>query len=138
MISASTCYHVSPWFFGLLSSRLLNSLNSESLCFEVVAYYPPFIYFLCMFCAFSMQKEEYCIIFTRPSMEISTKTHLLELSTMIHVVRNQIRCMLVNERPRDISLARLRDLTCCVYQSVNRDEKTHSAFQITWLEDKSI
>ena len=64
-------------------------------------------------------------------MEISTKTHLLELSTMIHVVRKQIKCILVNERPRDISLARLRDLTCCVYQSVNRDEKTHSAFQIT-------
>ena len=37
----------------------------------------------------------------------STKMHLLELSTMIHVVRNQIKCILVNERPRDISLARL-------------------------------
>ena len=67
-------------------------------------------------------------------MEISTNTHLLELSTMIHVVRNQVRCILVNERPRDISLARLRDLICRVYQSVNdvsvtffRDEKTHSA-----------
>ena len=31
-------------------------------------------------------------------MEISTKTHLLELSTMIHVVRNQIKCILANER----------------------------------------
>ena len=30
-------------------------------------------------------------------MEISTKTHFLELSTMIHVVRKQIRYMLVNE-----------------------------------------
>ena len=52
-------------------------------------------------------------------MEISTKMHLLELSTMIHVVRNQIKCILVNERPRDISLARLRDQICRVYQSVN-------------------
>ena len=40
-------------------------------------------------------------------MEISAKMHLLELSTMIHVVRKQIKCLLVNERPRDISLARL-------------------------------
>ena len=31
-------------------------------------------------------------------MEISQKTHLLELSTMIHVVRKQIKCILVNER----------------------------------------
>ena len=30
-------------------------------------------------------------ILTRPSMEISTKTHLLELSTVIHVVKNQIK-----------------------------------------------
>ena len=51
-------------------------------------------------------------------MEISTKVHLLELFTMIHVVRKQIKCLLVKERPRDISLARLRDLICCVYQSV--------------------
>ena len=51
-------------------------------------------------------------------MEISTKTHLLELSTMIHVVRNQMKCILVNERPRDIYLARLRDLICRVSQSV--------------------
>ena len=52
---------------------------------------------------------------TPPSMETSTKMHLPELSTVIHVVRKQIKCILVNERPRDISLARLRD----VYQSVN-------------------
>ena len=53
--------------------------------------------------------------------------------TMIHVVRNQIKCILVNERPCDISLAQLRDLICrTVYQSVNRDEKPHSAFQITY------
>ena len=52
-------------------------------------------------------------------MKISTITDLLELSTMIHVVRNQIKCILINERPRDISLARLRDLICRVYQSVN-------------------
>ena len=56
-------------------------------------------------------------------MEISTKTYLLELSTMAHVVRNQ----LVNERPRDISLARLCDLICRVYQSVN-----NVSFQITY------
>ena len=48
-------------------------------------------------------------------MKISTKTYLLELSTMIHVVRNQIKCILVNERLRDISLARLHDLICHVY-----------------------
>ena len=36
------------------------------------------------------QIEEIAVIFTRPSMEISTKTHLLELSTVIHVVKNQI------------------------------------------------
>ena len=52
-------------------------------------------------------------------MKISTKTHSLELFTMIHVVRNQIKCILVNKRPRDISLARLGDLICHVYQSVN-------------------
>ena len=27
----------------------------------------------------------------------STKTHLLELPTMIHVVRKQIKCLLVNK-----------------------------------------
>ena len=36
-------------------------------------------------------------------MEINTKMHWLELSTMIHVVRKQIKYILVNERPRDIS-----------------------------------
>ena len=45
------------------------------------------------------------IFFTRPSKEISTKMHLLELSTMIHVVRKQIKCILVNERPRDLICA---------------------------------
>ena len=83
------------------------------------------------------KQEEYYILYTRPSMEISPKTHLHELSTMIHVVRKQIKCILVNERPRDISLGRLRDLICCVYMSVNacqslitffRDKETHSAF----------
>ena len=58
-------------------------------------------------------------------MEISTKMHLLELSTMIHVVRKQIKYILVNERPRDISLARLLDLisrvSVCYY--FFRDEK---------------
>ena len=46
--------------------------------------------------------------------------HRDELSTMIHVaVRKQIKWKLVNERPGDISLARLRYLICRVYQSVN-------------------
>ena len=62
-------------------------------------------------------------------MEISTKTHLLELSTMIHVVRNQIKSLLVNERPRDISLARSRDLICRVYQSVNDVSVSYYIFQ---------
>ena len=56
------------------------------------------------------QQEEYYIFFTRPNMEINTKMHWLELSTMIHVVRKQIKYILVNERPRDISRARLHDL----------------------------
>ena len=57
----------------------------------------------------------------------------------IHVVRNQIRRMLVNERPRDISLARLRDLTCRVYQSVKQRRKNSLGFSNNiWLEDKSI
>ena len=43
-------------------------------------------------------------------MEINTKMHWLDLSTMIHLVRNQIKYILVNERPRDSSRARLRDL----------------------------
>ena len=62
-------------------------------------------------------------------MEISTKTHLLELSTMIHIVRNQIKCILVNEQPRDISLARLRDLIRRVYQSVNDVSVCYYIFQ---------
>ena len=43
-------------------------------------------------------------------MKINTKMHWLELSTMIHIVRKQIKYILVNERPHDISRARLRDL----------------------------
>ena len=35
------------------------------------------------------KQEEYYIFFTRPNMEINTKMHWLELSTMIHVVRKQ-------------------------------------------------
>ena len=38
---------------------------------------------------------------------------------MIHEVQNQMKCILLNERPRDISLVRLRDQICRVYQSVN-------------------
>ena len=61
---------------------------------------------------------------------------------MMHVVKNQIICILLNERPRDISLVpQLRDLICRVYPSVNdvsvlftlfRDENSHSAFQTTY------
>ena len=47
------------------------------------------------------------------------KDALLGLSTIIHVVRKQIKFILLNERPCDISLARLRDLICRVYQCVN-------------------
>ena len=56
---------------------------------------------------------------TRRILDIlySAQPHLLELSTMIHVVRNQIKCILVNERPHDTSLAQLCDLICRVYQS---------------------
>ena len=34
-------------------------------------------------------------------MEISTKTHLLELSTVVHVVKNHIKCILLKKRPRE-------------------------------------
>ena len=36
------------------------------------------------------------------AQQISTKRHLLEFSTVTHVVKNQIN--ILNERPRDISL----------------------------------
>ena len=95
-----------------------------------------------------LKQEEYQVFFTRPRREISTKTHLLELSTMINVVRNPIKCILVNERPRDISLARLRDLICRVSQSVKDVSVCHYIFQRRksplgfsnniWLEDKSL
>ena len=74
-------------------------------------------------------KKNIRIFFTRPSKEISTKTHLLELSSMIHVVRKQIKCILVNKRPLDISLARLRDLICRVYQNVNDVSVRYYIFQ---------
>ena len=35
---------------------------------------------------------------------LAEMTHLLELSTMIHVVKNRIKCILLKERLRDISL----------------------------------
>ena len=62
-------------------------------------------------------------------MEISTKTYLLELSTMVHVVINHIKCVLVNERPRDISLARLRHLICRVYLSMKDVSVRYYIFQ---------
>ena len=38
---------------------------------------------------------------------------------MIHVLQNQMKRILLNERPRDISVVQLRDLICRVYQTVN-------------------
>ena len=38
---------------------------------------------------------------------------------MIHEVQIQMKCILLNKRPHDISLARLRDQICRVYQSVS-------------------
>ena len=61
---------------------------------------------------------------------------------MIHVVENQMKFILLNERPRDISLGQLRDKLCCVYQIVNechsviilRDEKDPLRFSnYIWL-----
>ena len=52
-----------------------------------------------------------------PAWKSAQRRILLELSTVIHVVRKHIKCILVNERPRDISLARLLDLIYRVYQS---------------------
>ena len=37
----------------------------------------------------------------------------------IHKVQNQMKCILLNEQPRDISLVRLHDQICCVYQTMN-------------------
>ena len=67
-------------------------------------------------------------------MEINTKMHLPEVSTVIHVVRNQIKCVFVKERARDVSLARLRDLICRVYQSVNDVSVCYYIFLITFIE----
>ena len=62
-------------------------------------------------------------------MEISKKMHLLELSTMIHAVGNKIKCILVNDRPRDISLVRLLDLIYRVYQSMKDVSICYYIFQ---------
>ena len=51
------------------------------------------------------------IFFTRPSIEISSKTHLLEFPTVTHVVKKQLKCILLNERPCDISLVPIRART---------------------------
>ena len=40
----------------------------------------------------------------QPSIKIRTKTHLLKFSTMSHVAKNEIKFILFNERPCDISL----------------------------------
>ena len=61
---------------------------------------------------FNFKQEEYCLFFTQPSIEISTKTHLLELSTVTPVVKNQIN--ILNERPRDISLAPIHLIEVCM------------------------
>ena len=38
---------------------------------------------------------------------------------MINVVQNQMKCILLKERPRDIFLVQLRGQICRVYQIVN-------------------
>ena len=43
-----------------------------------------------------LQQKGYYIFFTRPSMEISTKMHFLELSTMIHVVTDRLTFLLLD------------------------------------------
>ena len=44
------------------------------------------------------------ILYDRPSIEVSTKKRLLEFPSVTHDIENQIKCILLNERPRDISL----------------------------------
>ena len=83
---------------GFLGNIALSSIivNGTRPCLFIYL----FIYLL--FCAviliivrisvkFTTKQEEQWLFFTRLSMEISTKTHLLELSTVIHVVKNQIK-----------------------------------------------
>ena len=42
-----------------------------------------------------MNKKNSAFSLLRPSIEISTKTHLLELSTVTHVVKNQIKWVII-------------------------------------------
>ena len=37
-------------------------------------------------------------IFTRPTIEIRTKTHLLEFSTVTHVVKNKIKWVIIYKK----------------------------------------
>ena len=48
-------------------------------------------------------------------MEISRKTYLLELSTMLHVVRKQIKCILATS---DRVTFLLLDYVACVYSAL--------------------
>ena len=50
---------------------------------------------------------------------LSSSSSLNWSPLMIHVVWNQMKCILLNERPRDISLVQFRDQICHVYQMVN-------------------
>ena len=49
---------------------------------------------------------------------------------MIHEAQNQMKCILLSKQLRDISLARIRDQICCVYQTVN-DMSVSSYFSET-------
>ena len=80
---------------------------------------------------------------TRPSIEISTKTHLLEFFTVIQAVKNQIKCKLLNKRSRDISLVPItwpnlpclpeREWRLSLFIYTFQRRKTHSAFQTTYV-----
>ena len=50
---------------------------------------------------------------------------------MIHEVQNNMKRILLNKRPHDISLAPLRDEICRVYQAVNDGH-----FVITFQREK--
>ena len=68
-------------------------------------------------------------IFTRLCIEISTKMHLLELSTVTHLLKKQIN--ILNERPRDISLVPITWPKCRVYQSMSDVSVCYSHFSET-------
>ena len=63
------------------------------------------------------------------------KTHLLEFPTVTHVVKNQIKCILLNERLHDISLVQIRwpNLPCLPEHEWRvRDIATHYGRPALW------